>query len=69
MQRKETCMNFVGYEKFIVKAPKSYLIFFLTLLKALEKCQPQSLEQIFEYWIFIQISMTKKNQNSIAPTF
>jgi hypothetical protein len=49
MQRKETCMNFVGYEKFIVKAPKSYLIFFLTLLKALEKCQPQSLEQIFEY--------------------
>jgi hypothetical protein len=45
------------------------LNFFLKLLKILEKCQPQSFEQIFEYWIFIQISMTKKNQNSIAPTF
>ncbi len=39
-------MNFVGYEKFIVKAPKSYLKNFFKLLKALEKCQPQSPQQI-----------------------
>jgi hypothetical protein len=46
-KRKITwCMSFVGYEKFVVKAPKSYLNFFLKLLKALEKCQPQSPQQI-----------------------
>jgi hypothetical protein len=39
-------MNFVGYENFIVKAPKSYLNFTFKLLKALEKCQPQSPQQI-----------------------
>ncbi len=48
MQRKDitTCMNFVGYENFIVKATKSYLKNFFKLLKALEKCQPQSPQQI-----------------------
>lgn len=53
-------MNFVGYEKFIVKAPKSYLNFLKKLLKALINVNHKVLNKYLNIEFLFKFQWQKK---------